>query len=434
VAEDRAAPALIDLPDEVRHRIHVLTAEVLPDVAKLPAPLRKVADFTPARRARLGAGAMTAALDADEDFRDRVAVQVAGSLPQPVENLMDLDPGGSPVTPAAVAWLCRPDGWRDVLDAAVANLAERATGEDDSEADRFRGQVEAAEQAVRDLRARHRDEVALLKAENAALRRKLGEARAALRQARSTADDAVTAAGELRGRVEAAAAQAEKELRRLRSQVSRMDDQARADRRVGRSEREEASLRARLLLDAVIDAANGLRRELALPPSSGAPADRLEASLASEGTREPTSAGSLGPSSPALLEQYLALPRARMIVDGYNVSKTAWPATSLETQRTRLLQGLAPVVARTGVEATVVFDAASSASRPVVATPRGVKVVFSPQGVIADQVISELVATEPQGRVVIVVSSDREVARDARASGARSVTAEALVGLLARTP
>ena len=433
MAEDRVAPALIDLPDEVRHRIHVLAAEVLPDVAKLPAPLRKVADFAPARRARLGAGAMTAALDADEDFRDRVAVQVAGSLPQPVEDLMDLAPGGSPVTPAALAWLCRPDGWQGVLDAALADLAERATGENDGEVDRLREQAEAAEQAVRDLRARHRDEVALLKAENATLRRKLGEARAALRQARLTADDAGTAADELRGRAEAAAAQAEKELRRLRSQVARMEDQARAERRAGRTEREETSLRARLLLDAVIDAANGLRRELALPPSSGAPADRMEAALTSEGTREPSSAGSLGPKNPALLEQYLALPRARLIVDGYNVSKTAWPALSLEAQRTRLLQGLAPVVARTRVEATVVFDAARSAARPVVATPRGVKVVFSPEGVIADQVISELVATEPHGRVVIVVSSDQEVARDASVSGARSVAAEALVGLLART-
>jgi predicted RNA-binding protein with PIN domain len=79
-----------------------------------------------------------------------------------------------------------------------------------------------------------------------------------------------------------------------------------------------------------------------------------------------------------------------------------------------------------------VFDAAMSVSRPVVATPRGVKVVFSPEGVIADQVISELVAAEPSGRVVVVVSSDQEVARDASAAGARSVAAEALVGLLAR--
>jgi predicted RNA-binding protein with PIN domain len=134
-----------------------------------------------------------------------------------------------------------------------------------------------------------------------------------------------------------------------------------------------------------------------------------------------------------LLEQHLALPRTRLIVDGYNVSKSAWPSLPLEAQRTRLLSGLAPVVARTGAEATVVFDAAESAARPVVTTPRGVKAVFSPEGVIADRVIAELVAAEPEGRVVVVVSSDREVAQEASSAGARAVAAEALVGLLART-
>ena len=433
MSDDRAAPGLADLPDEVRHRIHALTAEVLPGVAKLPPTLRKVADFAPARRARLGATAMTAALDSDEEFRDRVAVQVAGGLSQPVEEVMELAPGDSPVAAAALAWLVRPDGWQDVLDAALAVLAQRPTTQDDAQADRLRQQVEAAEQASRDLRARHREEVAGMKAENATLRRKLGEARSALREALAAADEAGRAADQLRGQVDIAAASAEKELRRLRARVTRLEDEARADRRAGRTEREEASLRARLLLDSVIDAATGLRRELALPPASGAPGDRLEASLSSEGTRQPTSAGSLGPTSAALLEQYLALPRARLIVDGYNVSMSAWPASSLEAQRTRLLQGLAPVVARTRVEATVVFDAASSAVRPVVTTPRGVKVVFSPEGVIADRVISDLVAAEPEGRAVIVVSSDQEVARDASAAGARSVAAEALVGLLART-
>ena len=433
MSDDRAAPGLADLPDEVRHRIHALTAEALPGVAKLPAPLRKVADFAPARRAKLGASAMTAALDSDEEFRERVAVQVAGGFPQPVEEVMDLAPGDSPVTAAALAWLVRPDGWQDVLEAALAALAERPATQDDGEADRLRQQVEAAEQAARELRARHRDEVALLKTENATLRRKLGEARSALREARTAADEAATAANQLRGQGDAVAALAEKKVRRLQDQVARLEEEARADRRAGRTEREEASLRARLLLDAVIDAATGLRRELALPPAAGAPADRLEASLASAGAREPTSAGSLGPTSAALLEQYLALPRARLIVDGYNVSKSAWPTKSLEVQRTRLLQGLAPVVARTRVEVTVVFDAAMSTARPVVINPRGVKVVFSPQGVIADHVISALVAEEPQGRVVIVVSSDKEVARDATAAGARSVAAEALVELLART-
>ena len=138
-------------------------------------------------------------------------------------------------------------------------------------------------------------------------------------------------------------------------------------------------------------------------------------------------------SSPAVLEQYLALPRARLLIDGYNVSKLAWPSSSLEAQRIRLLNALAPVVARTGVETTVVFDAADSSTRPVVASPRGVKVLFSPLGVIADDVIRDLVGVEPVGRVVLVVSNDQEVVADVVRRGARSVASDVLIGLLDRS-
>ncbi|MEO6511359.1 MAG: NYN domain-containing protein, partial [Nocardioides sp.] len=191
---------------------------------------------------------------------------------------------------------------------------------------------------------------------------------------------------------------------------------------------DEATVRARLLLDAVIDAASGLRRELALPAVDGSPADRVEAGLAEDATV----GGAAGPVSAAMLEQLLALPRSRLVVDGYNVSKTAWPDTSLESQRQRLVRALAPIVARTGAETTVVFDAARSTHRPVVAAPRGVKVVYSPPDVIADDVIRDLVAAEPAGRVVVVASDDQEVARDVKGAGARPVTATTLISLFDR--
>ena len=101
-----------------------------------------------------------------------------------------------------------------------------------------------------------------------------------------------------------------------------------------------------------------------------------------------------------------------------------------ESPTARLLAGLAPVVARLGVETTVVFDAAAASARTTAQAPRGVKVVFSPAGVIADDVIRDLVAAEPAGRVVVVVSSDREVVEDVARDGARAFAAEALVGLL----
>ena len=79
-----------------------------------------------------------------------------------------------------------------------------------------------------------------------------------------------------------------------------------------------------------------------------------------------------------MLDALLALPRAHLIVDGYNVTKSTWPELSLEKQRDRLLGGLAPLVARTGAEVTVVFDAAEKKERPLVNRPRGVRVLFAP--------------------------------------------------------
>ena len=434
MSDDTAGVELAELPDEVRLRVLSLTAEVLGQVPTLPAPLRKVADFAPARRARLGATAIGAALAAD-DFRERVAVQVEARRPSPSADLVLVSPAADPVEVAALSWLIRPDGWQSVVGGATTTLAARGgtAQEAAGDADRWRDKAQAAEQALRDARTRHRADLADLKADNTQLRRKLGEARTALKEALAAVEQSEAALKESRRQTGTLAAAQDREIRQLRAQVERFETEAQSERRTARADRDDATIRARLLLDTVIDAAAGLRRELSLPTVSGSPGDRVEAELATEGTRSPSSAGSLGPTSPALLEQYLTMPRARMIVDGYNVSKTAWPSSSLEAQRIRLLNGLAPVVARTGAETTVVFDAAATTHRPVVSTPRGVKVRFSPEGVIADDVIRDLVAAEPEGRVVVVVTNDQEVARDIVRSGARSVAAESLVGLIERS-
>ncbi|MBB6626423.1 NYN domain-containing protein [Nocardioides sp. KIGAM211] len=411
-----------DLPDAVRTRVVALTADALPDVVRLPPALRRVADFAPARRARLGATAIGQALVQDDDFRDRVGTQVAARVPAVPEDAGER---------AAVTWLTRPEGWHDVVVEAVRELRERpaAVEQESGELDRLRRKVADVEQAARDQRALHRAQVDELKGENTTLRRKLGEARATERATRAELADAVrddvAALAEAGERI---AAQ-DKELRRLRAQVAQHDADAAASRRSVRVDREEATVRARLLLTTVIEAAAGLQRELGLPSTTGAPGDRVEAEVEAAAAAAAPSARSAAPS-PAVLEQQLAMPGARLVVDGYNVTKAVWPASSLEAQRIRLLNGLAPLVARSGVETTVVFDAASSSQRPVVATPRGVKVLFSPQGVIADDVIRDLVDAEPTGRLVLVVTDDRELATSVERRGARTVPARTLESLL----
>jgi predicted RNA-binding protein with PIN domain len=397
----------MELPEAVRTRLVSLVAASLGDVSPLPAALKQVAGFAPARRARLGATAIMSELERDDELRERVAVQVR------------VRATGDAGDVAVLAWLERSEGWQDAVRRVPDRAAQSSDGQQEQREQRLRDRADDAERTLREVRRTHKAALDALKAEVSTLRRTLGETRTKERSAREEAEAA-------QGRAEETSARLERELRQLRAQVTKLEEQSGEQRRQTRSERDEVTVRARLLLETINDAAVGLRRELGLPSVSGNPGDRVEAPLADEGTREPTSTGSMAPGSPALLEQYLALPRSRLIIDGYNVTKTTWPTLSLEAQRARLLALLPALVARTSVEATVVFDAAASETRPVVASPRGVKVLFSPVGVIADDVIRELVAAEPAGRVVVVVTEDRELADDVRRAGARVVAPGAL--------
>ncbi|QIX26308.1 hypothetical protein ncot_06595 [Nocardioides sp. JQ2195] len=422
------------MPEPVRVRVLALAADALPKVSDLPASLRKVASFAPNRRAKLGGTQIATALETDDDLRGHVATQVAAVLPELASAVNDgaVPEAADPVEVAALLWLLRPEGWEAPYAAAGEAISAERPSVDPSQVERLQGRLDQVEARAREARAEHKTQVQELKAENSSLRRKLGEARVAARSTTSDAEQALVAAEELRAKAEAATASAEAETRRLRAQIEELQSAVSAARRETRSERDETTVRARVLLDTLLEAGQGLRRELALPTVTGSPGDRVEAELAVAGTRVPTGAASLGPSSPALLEQFLTMPRARLIIDGYNVSKTAWPDSSLEAQRIRLLNGLAPLIARTGAETTVVFDAASQTQRGVVNAPRGVKVLFSPEGVIADDVIRDLVAAEPQGRVVVVVTTDQAIVTDVRRAGARPMASAALVSLLAR--
>ena len=103
---------LADLPEPVRARVVVLAADALPQVTPLPPALRRVAEFAPARRARLGGSAIAAALD-DDEVRERVATQVA-ARPAREGDLTDA---------AARAWLTRGEGWTEAVERAGGDQA-----------------------------------------------------------------------------------------------------------------------------------------------------------------------------------------------------------------------------------------------------------------------------------------------------------------------
>jgi len=180
----------------------------------------------------------------------------------------------------------------------------------------------------------------------------------------------------------------------------------------------------------VVEAASGLRRELAIPPAEVLPADAVAAGAAG-GLDAPPRARALPPDDPGALDELLLLPRCHLVVDGYNVTKSGFGSLPLADQRRRLVDGLGAVAARTGAEVTCCFDGAEVDSRQA-SLIRGVRVLFSDPGVTADDLIRRIVQAEPQGRPLVVVSSDAEVAAHARAAAAHAVPSTALLRLLAR--
>ena len=437
--EERPLEVPPSLPEPVRALVASLASDAVGRIepTELPAAIRRLATFAAGRRARLAGTQIAAALERDETFRQLVAEDVRQRLPEVAAALEDDGaPTAEPVEVAALSYLLRPAGWADRLAAASEAVQRESLHGDQRRAsqhsERMRRQLEAVAEEAAETRRRHREQLAEVKLENRGLRHKLGDARTRLRAAEDTAARAVGEAEEAVRTAATSAAALEAEIRRLRTRVSDLEGELGVARRADRVQRGDQALRARLLIDTLLDTAQGLRRELALPPVEGSPADRVAAHVAEEGGRTTSGRGSMAADDPALLDALLALPRVHLVVDGYNVTKTAWPAMSLERQRERLVGGLAPLAARSGAEVTVVFDAADTRERPPVNRPRGVRVLFSPVGVIADDVIRELVDAEPPGRPVVVVSSDQEVARDVTAAGARVVAAPALSRLLGR--
>ncbi|MDT4913566.1 MAG: hypothetical protein QOC66_2694 [Pseudonocardiales bacterium] len=426
-----AADDGVVLVEPARAQVIGLAADVLGRLPAedVPATLRAIARFAPAKRQRLGGVALAAALDADESFRGKVAEMIENASPDLAAAVRDgtSTAAADPLDVAVVAYLTRPDGWRDVLAAANSRwAAERgaAAGRKD-EVDRLRTELAELRAHVRGEPARLRDAVAAAGAETeaelATLRRSLRDRTRELRAAERERDAARAAEAELRTRMDALAATHEAELRRQRGRQAEAERAAESARRDVRTEREVDDARLWLLVDTLVQAATGVRRELSLSPPTLRPGDTVDSA---GGAADRRVAG-----DPAALDRLLALPNVHVVIDGYNVTKTGYGELSLAEQRTRLVGALAPLVAQSGAEVTVAFDGgAKPPAQP--ATPRGVRVLFSAADEIADDLIRRLVAAEPPGRPVVVVTSDRQVVADTARDGAWSVPSAVLLARL----
>jgi predicted RNA-binding protein with PIN domain len=428
------SPGQVDwakLPDAVRSRLAELAATAVGamPVTDVPVPLRRLARFTPAKRAKLGGPALTAELEASAAFRTAVVAWWEEHRPGELTTAAD-----DPLIAAAAALLNDdPDAGEAVAAAARRGEAGELRAERDAalsrvdkltvELERLRGELTEARAQARTA-GQHRDH------EYQQLRRRVSEQGANLRAARDAQAAAEQAVEELRRSAERdlAAATAERDRERARAEAERRRaDRAAAEvaaaRQAAREARKADEMRLSLLMDTLGGALTGLRRELALGGGGPRPGDLV---AGARSTR-----GGTAVSSVVELDALLAVPSLHLVVDGYNVSKTGYPELPLADQRSRLVGQLGSLAARTGVEITVVFDGAGVITAPPRGS-RGVRVLFSDPGVLADDVIRDLVAAEPQGRPVVVATSDRAVVESVRRCGAHAVPSAVLLKRLVR--
>jgi transposase-like protein len=315
-------------------------------------------------------GAVRAALDSDPSLRSTVADAASAT------GLAGDD---------AVAWLRASPSGRPAAEGSAAK-------------------VRAAEQAARQRSERQRAEVV-------ALRRQLAEAAIELDRERR-------AHGETRHR-----------LAELQDSLAAAERERGEDRR--RWHDQQAELRQRIseldrALDSALEAAasqpgperfeaqpevRDVRRTPSRPRRRPAPVPKGIAAGSVEGVRF-----------------LLQLPGAAVVIDGYNVSMTRWPALTIAQQREALIAVCAGIAHRWGTTITLVFDGDDHVVAP---GHRTVRVLFSASGEIADDVIRGEVAALPVTRQVVVVTNDRAVASDVRAAGAHVVASEAFLAATA---
>jgi predicted RNA-binding protein with PIN domain len=427
------------LPAEVRQQLITIAADVIGKrpVAELPAAVRRFARFAPSKRVRMGAADIAAALAADERFRESVGEVVAQASPELVEQVSSGSPPetADPVDVAVIAYLIRPPGWQERLEAISADLLEkneRRTAEADLS--RLEAEVQRLTAANAELSRAREDARAAAAAANseqakltAELQHRIRMLQGELRSAQRAADHASSTSAVDRAEYERLSASQANELRKARARIASLEAELDNGRRTVRTAREHDDARLWLLLEQISAAAGGLQKELDLTRPAVTPADSVTSADQGSAARPST-------LDVSYLDRLLDGAHVHLIVDGYNLSKTGYGDLPLADQRTRLVASLGALAARTKVEVTVAFDgtAAPTGVASGVPSPRGVRVLFSAVGQLADDLIRDLVHAEPPGRTVLVASSDQAVAASARGAGAWPVAAAVLLSRLER--
>ena len=380
MAEGAIAPDPKLLRDACRLAVAVARDGELAE-PRVPAPggVRSILQFT--RMSSAAYAIVRRSVDEDEAFRRRVAAAATDDE----------------VGRAGWLWLHRPDGWE--ADSALEAPDEHDRGRGMA---RLRRERDGAEAAA----ARHQAAAAGAEAKRQRLEEKLNRASA-------EASEAIAAGQVLQARLallEVERSEAVRALKVAEEELARM----RRDLRLAResTRQTEAEVLAGGLADDI--ASDPLWPPAGMTAGQSAGPPKARAPKRSRQTRTVLPAG-LFTGTPEADRHLLMSGKAVVVVDGYNLARAAWSGLEPVEERRRTVALLEEVQARSGGVVEVVFDGADGMVAPVAS--RSVRVRFSPTGVTADEAISALLATV-HTEAAVVVSSDREVADDARGQGA----------------
>lgn len=324
-------------------------------------------------------------------------------------------------------WLQRPVGWRERVALVVRLDAER---EERQEAERLLGRErkrrEAAEakwRKAQDATSGAGGRVASLQDRLRRLQAELEASRAdvdAMREELQAAKTAERHAVDRQRAAEERLAEATRQLEAAMAQVATLELQ-RDELLAARIQAGTGSTLNAPSMNELRSVAEQMRRLSGRLSEVVAPATSKRAPLAIPG-------GIVGDATATA--EHLVRSSARIIVDGYNVAKLVWPSLELADQRARLIELADNVARRFAAAIVVVFDGTDVVG--AAATGRHlVRVVYSPPGVSADDVIRDEVAATPPDQSITVVTNDREIQRDVVREGANALASEAFsaVGL-----
>ncbi|MFK7918875.1 MAG: NYN domain-containing protein [Ilumatobacter sp.] len=387
----------------------------------LPFP-KELKPFLAKPRLATGAlGRVRRIVEADSAFRGAIS---AGAVPELVDEVGRL-------------WLAGLNGWEQEASVLIAGRAAESESKDlHRDLKRAEKRREAAELATARIQADvlARDHtIAAQQLELDLLRADLAKADDEISEVRTELIDTRNELRHARDRERAAQARAEQPRPSPMPVAAPTADAAsESDSRVDPALLEQGRLAddARRRLEEAHAASQAFASEMERLLVSGDATDQPANVTGGRGSgRTPISLPGGVIASSAEAAAHLVRAGALLLIDGYNVAKLAWPDRRLEDQREALIGRTENLARRHGANITIVFDGDSTVGAHTGAR-RTVRVMYSPAGVIADDVIRAEVDRLPADQSVVVVTNDREIVEDVRRSGANVVPSNAFIAVL----